>query len=119
MGNGGAMRAAPLGAYFADDVELLLTQARASAEVSHAHAEGQAGTIAVALAAAHAYLGASGTDLLALVHEQTPEGETRDGIAKALALPAESPIEQVVSVLGNGARVLRPIGPVRSLLRGS
>ena len=44
------MRAAPVGAYFADDVEKIITESRKSAEVTHAHPEGQAGAIAVALA---------------------------------------------------------------------
>src|SRR5581483_970505 len=42
-GNGGAMRAAPIGGYFADDLERVAAEARASAEVTHAHPEGQAG----------------------------------------------------------------------------
>ncbi|MCA9071301.1 MAG: ADP-ribosylglycohydrolase family protein, partial [Planctomycetaceae bacterium] len=51
LGNGGAMRAAPLGAWFAEDVERTIEQARLSAEVTHAHPEGQAGAVAIALAA--------------------------------------------------------------------
>src|SRR5437764_9793231 len=48
MGNGAAMRVAPLGAYFADDPDAVVDQARASAAVTHAHPDGQAGAIAVA-----------------------------------------------------------------------
>src|ERR1043166_7371605 len=55
MGNGGAMRVAPLGAYFADDLERCATEARASSTVTHTHPEGVAGAIAVALAAAMAW----------------------------------------------------------------
>src|SRR5204863_4336296 len=51
-GNGGAMRAAPIGAYFADDLSRVIAEARASAAVTHAHEDGQTGAIAVALAAA-------------------------------------------------------------------
>jgi ADP-ribosylglycohydrolase len=50
MGNGGAMRVAPLGADFADDLDELVRQAPASAEVTHAHPEGQAGAIAMTIA---------------------------------------------------------------------
>ncbi|MEO0934765.1 MAG: ADP-ribosylglycohydrolase family protein, partial [Cyanobacteria bacterium J06641_2] len=53
-GNGGAMRVAPLGAFFADDMDLVVEQAVKSAEVTHAHPEGIAGTVAVAVAAAFA-----------------------------------------------------------------
>jgi ADP-ribosylglycohydrolase len=52
MGNGGAMRIAPLGGYFADDLKRTNEEARASALVTHTHPEGVAGTIAVAIAAA-------------------------------------------------------------------
>ncbi len=41
FGNGAAMRAAPLGAWFAGDVETVIQQAILSAEVTHAHPEGQ------------------------------------------------------------------------------
>jgi ADP-ribosylglycohydrolase len=40
MGNGGAMRVAPLGAYWADDYTAVVEHARASAMVTHAHPEG-------------------------------------------------------------------------------
>ena len=42
-GNGGAMRAAPLGAYFADDLDRVIAEAKASAAVTHAHPDGQTG----------------------------------------------------------------------------
>jgi ADP-ribosylglycohydrolase len=51
-GNGGAMRVAPLGAYFADDLPLCIEQARLTCEITHAHVEGIAGGIAVAVATA-------------------------------------------------------------------
>ncbi|OEV00017.1 hypothetical protein AN217_21870 [Streptomyces qinglanensis] len=51
-GNGGAMRVAPLGAWFADDPERAADEAVRSAEVTHRHPEAVAGTRAVAAAAA-------------------------------------------------------------------
>ena len=53
MGNGGAMRAAPIGAYFFDNYEKVIEEAIASCEVTHSHPDAQAGTIAVAVAAAY------------------------------------------------------------------
>src|SRR5262249_24865105 len=55
MGNGGAMRVAPLGAYFADDLDRAAREADLSAEVTHAHPEGRAGAVAVAVATALAW----------------------------------------------------------------
>lgn len=52
MGNGGAMRAAPIGAYFADDLDKVVYYAGASAEVTHAHIEGKVGAMAAAAGAA-------------------------------------------------------------------
>jgi ADP-ribosylglycohydrolase len=60
-GNGSAMRVAPLGAYFADNVDLAAEQARLSSVVTHTHEEAVAGAVAVAVAAAHAArIGATG-----------------------------------------------------------
>ena len=56
FGNGGAMRSAPVGAFFAENLEEVVDQADRSAIVTHAHREGRAGAIAVALAAAQALL---------------------------------------------------------------
>ncbi len=54
FGNGAAMRVAPIGAYFADDLERAVEDAARSAVVTHAHPEASAGAIAVAVAAAWA-----------------------------------------------------------------
>jgi ADP-ribosylglycohydrolase len=112
LGNGGAMRAAPVGAYFADDVKHVLEHSRAQAAVTHAHPDGQAGAIAAALAAAFAWRSAhdpesvEGETLLAFVHELTPDGLTRDGIARAMKLPATTTVRQATAALGSGSRVL-------------
>ncbi len=111
MGNGGAMRVAPLGAYFADDLDALVEQARASAEVTHAHPEGQAGAIATALAAAWAWhvrdrdKPRDGRGMMAQALERTPEGATREGLKQAVALPFDISVERAVGVLGNGSRI--------------
>src|SRR4051794_18981694 len=76
MGNGGAMRVAPIGAYFGDDYGAVVEQARASAATTHAHPEGQAGAIAVAVAAAWASCRGSrpgaGRELLEAASKHTP-----------------------------------------------
>ena len=50
-GNGAAMRAAPIGAWFAGDVDKIIEQTTLSAEVTHTHPEAIVGAVAVALAA--------------------------------------------------------------------
>jgi ADP-ribosylglycohydrolase len=110
MGNGGAMRVAPLGAYFADDRERLIEEAGASAAVTHAHPDGQAGAIAVALAASWAWNHRGGNAepraLLEYALEGTPAGDTRDRIERALALPRETTAPKAAEVLGSGSRVI-------------
>lgn len=102
MGNGGAMRVAPLGAYFADDAERAAFEARRSAEITHAHLEGQAGAIAVAVASAAAI---HGEDLLEAAVRLTPASETKSGIERARELPLASSIPVAVEELGNGSQV--------------
>lgn len=111
LGNGGAMRVAPVGAYFAGDLDAVVAEARASAEVTHAHPEGQAGAIAAALAAAYAWdhradpRAARGPGLLQFVLGRTPDSETAAGIARALSLPEGASVRLAASALGTGARV--------------
>ncbi|MEZ4362762.1 MAG: ADP-ribosylglycohydrolase family protein [Kofleriaceae bacterium] len=110
-GNGGAMRAAPIGAYFAGDLERVVEEARASAAPTHAHPDGQAGAIAVAVAAAVAVEMAAGTrprsgpDLLAAVVAATPPSATRDGLQRAAELSERGP-RAAAQVLGCGNRVI-------------
>ncbi len=110
-GNGGAMRVAPLGAYFADDLPRALAEAARSAAPTHAHPEGVAGAIAIAAAAAIATtMGAGlrardGAALLAEVIAATPAGETRRGLERAAAYAPTEDLLVVASAVGNGAGV--------------
>lgn len=110
MGNGAAMRVAPLGAYFAGDLAQVVAQARASAEVTHAHPDAQAGAIAIAVAAAGACTlprqADLGWQLLELAIEHAPDGPTRQGLLKARELPRGCSVDLAVSALGCGRRVL-------------
>ena len=110
LGNGAAMRVAPLGAFFSDDIDRCIDEARKSAEVTHAHEEGIAGAIAVAVGAAltfhrHGAELPNGRDWLAVVRDLTPPGAVRKGLDAALALPASATTNDAASILGNGAAV--------------
>lgn len=114
FGNGSAMRAGPLGAYFHDArVDEVAAQADLSAEVTHAHPEGRTGAVAVALAPwlAARSRGAArgGSDLLRAVASQLPAGlAVTAGVARVAALPPETPLPQAVAALGNGSRISCP-----------
>jgi ADP-ribosylglycohydrolase len=110
LGNGAAMRVAPLGAYFAGDPDRAAEQAIASAEVTHAHPEGIAGAVLVAVAASHA------ADARRAGERPTPQrflsaldrylvaGRVQVGVARAGRLLGGTPAEAAYE-LGNGARV--------------
>jgi len=125
FGNGGAMRVAPVGAYFADDPERAAAEAVRSAEPTHAHPEGQAGAAAVAVATALLWQRRDdppgGRDLIAGVLERLPDGDadgllasplepelaagaTRAGLERALEL-GEAEALAAARALGNGSRI--------------
>jgi len=107
MGNGSAMRIAPLGAWFADAKnEEIVRQATLSAAPTHQHPEGVAGAIALALGAAAAARGEGGRALLEIACRGCPPSQTREGIIKALGLSLNRKIPEAVKILGNGSRVL-------------
>ena len=110
MGNGAAMRVAPIGAWFADDLDLAAAQARLSAEITHLHPEGIAGALAVAVAGALAWQANqdpafSRNEFFAEIIERTPPGLTRDGIQVAASLPADTWNHDAANRLGNGSRI--------------
>ena len=113
-GNGAAMRSGPIGAYFYEDVEEVINQAILASEVTHAHLEGIAGGIAVALAACICtQYGLKGEFLPAdtfydFIIEYMPDSEVKAKIQKAKTLPANYDVRTVVSVLGNGTSLLAP-----------
>lgn len=105
-GNGGGMRAAPVGAYYAGELDAVVDHAARSAAPTHAHADGAAGAVAVAVAAACAFAGERDPRaLLETVVARTPSGPTRDGVRRSIAMLRAEPIT-VAAELGNGSRVL-------------
>jgi ADP-ribosylglycohydrolase len=106
-GNGAAMRVAPLGAWFADDLTHVVQQAALSAQVTHTHPEAAAGAIAVAVATA---ITAQEPDLSAghfldRISEHVPASMVHDGIAEARQLLTISDPTLAARMLGNGRQV--------------
>lgn len=114
MGNGSAMRVAPLGAYFADDPARCAEEAKASSLVTHTHPEGVAGAIATAVAAATAWRLRTDNDIDHIrgffdsVLRHTPESQVRRGILMASTIPPETPVIDVARSLGDGSLVTAP-----------
>lgn len=111
MGNGAAMRVAPLGAFFYDDIEKLLIEAEKSAVVTHSHIEAIEGAKAVALAAAKASLlkqsncNIEANDFLDFILKHLKESDTKAKINKSLHISNSYHIDTVVNILGNGLKM--------------
>jgi ADP-ribosylglycohydrolase len=105
-GNGGGMRAAPIGAYFAGEPAAAARHAARSAEPTHAHPDGIAGAVAVAVAAAAVFAGERDPrTVLEAVCAHTPPGPTQDGLRRAVPLLGAEPVTAAAE-LGNGSAVL-------------
>lgn len=105
-GNGSAMRVAPVGGYFHDDLKRASEEAQLSAVVTHAHPEGKAGAIAVAVAAGIAanrpYPTAN--DFLKEVLPYVPDGITKERIVLAMQISPDALTEAMLK-LGTGSEV--------------
>ena len=108
-GNGAAMRIAPLGAYFAEDLNTVAEQARISALVTHTHPEGIAGAVAVAIAAALAtqLRGNSAPtrpEFLQMILPHVPDSEVKSRLARAITLQTNH-VAHIALMLGNGSMI--------------
>jgi len=114
FGNGSAMRIAPLAAYFAEDgYAKVAEQATLASAVTHAHPEGIAGGVAVAVAGAYAWLNRDrrGTEavkrgLFDAVLAHTPAGEVRQGIERAATFTFDLSVEPAVRLLDYGTQTV-------------
>jgi ADP-ribosylglycohydrolase len=109
FGNGGSMRVAPLGAYFADDLIAVCENAHRSAEVTHAHPEGIAGAIAVAVASAIAWQNKdqklTRQIFIDAILPMIPKSEVRQGVTKVQSLSDGISVYEAVANLGNGSGI--------------
>ncbi|MER7845210.1 ADP-ribosylglycohydrolase family protein [Kitasatospora sp. NPDC096077] len=112
-GNGAAMRVAPLGAWFAEDLDEVVRQAELQALTTHFHPEAVSGAVAVALAAALASRSRGGrapgrSELLTSVADRLPDGDVRSGLRIAARLPEHTSVRHAATVLGSGLMISAP-----------
>ncbi|MFI8081259.1 ADP-ribosylglycohydrolase family protein [Kitasatospora sp. NPDC086009] len=112
-GNGAAMRAAPLGAWFAEDLDTVARQAELQALTTHFHPEAVAGAVAVALAAALAARSRGQrppgrAELLTEVAARLPDSDVRSGLRTAARLPGHTSVRHAAQVLGSGLLISSP-----------
>jgi poly(ADP-ribose) glycohydrolase ARH3 len=106
-GNGAAMRVAPIGLVAYGDLTRVVTLARRSAQITHAHELGQ--QAAALQAAAVALLavspvgwGRSADELILALRPAAPDPAFQAQLDRLLALSASSAPEEVAETLGNG-----------------
>ncbi|MFO8193042.1 MAG: ADP-ribosylglycohydrolase family protein [Bacillota bacterium] len=111
-GNGSAMRTAPVGLFYREDVGNMATAARGQSKITHTHPWGQEGAflqaLAVALAANSEPLLSPG-EILARLQEQAKEGlylQKLDQIKNLLG--TDNPAE-IASVLGHGIEAFNAV----------
>jgi len=111
MGNGAAMRVAPLGAFHSGDCRTAALEAMRSAEITHAHAEAILGAAAVAVAAAEAGWARLVADrpkpaeFLAAVLDYLIDSQLKKQIVRAQRLLGAS-VAEAAYELGNGSQAL-------------
>lgn len=111
MGNGGAMRAGVIGAYFHDDLEKVKAQTKLSCEITHANIEAIEGAKAIALATALSVqksileINFTEQEFLKSIYTQLEDCDLKSKINKAISLKGEYSIETLVYALGNGIKM--------------
>ncbi|MDI9310016.1 MAG: ADP-ribosylglycohydrolase family protein [Limnohabitans sp.] len=111
MGNGGAMRAGVIGAYFYDDLEKVLVQSELSSVITHTHIEAIEGTKAIAIGTALATQIGLGIielnvqDFLTQVYDVLSDSDLKSKVKKAIVMEGEFSIETLVYALGNGTKM--------------
>lgn len=104
-GNGSAMRVAPIGAYFSDNIKQVIHYARQSSIVTHTHSEGIAGAISVAIASAIACQlnhKPSTKDFLNTIIPHIPSSQVKRKLYHTLTLPQNISVQELAKQLGCG-----------------
>lgn len=105
-GNGTAMRAAPFGVYFRNDIRSLVEIVKIDSAITHASPEAEAGAIAIATAAAYA-VNDDTDNLLEKIWKLLPDSKVKNTIYSLTSL-INSPYilpAQALSILGTKANV--------------
>lgn len=111
-GNGTAMRAAPFGVFYRDDLETLIKVVKIDSAITHASEEAEAGALAIALAAAYAARkefkrNDPASVLLEKIHPHLPDSKVKNTIYSLDSLISSPfiPPAQALKVLGTKANV--------------
>jgi len=106
FGNGTAMRAAPFGIYYRNDIKTLIEVCRIDSAITHASAEAEAGSLAIALTTA-LIVNSDETNLLSRVYSYLPNSKVKSLIFSLQSLLGNKAISPAIAlrVLGTKADV--------------
>lgn len=106
MGNGTAMRAAPFGIYFRNDLYSLVNICKIDSAITHASEDAEAGSIAIALAAAYA-INNDTDNLIEKIWKHLPDSKVKSVIYSLDSLISSDHItpQQALRVIGTKADV--------------
>lgn len=109
-GNGTAMRAAPFGVYFRDDLDTLVKVVKIDSAITHASEDAEAGALAIALAAAYACRKET-DNLLEKIHARLPDSKVKNTVfsLESLINSPFIPPSQALQVLGTKANVTQTV----------
>jgi ADP-ribosylglycohydrolase len=112
-GNGTAMRAAPFGVYFRNDLYSLVNICKIDSAITHVSEEAEAGSIAIGLAAAYAVNGDT-DNLLEKIWNHLPDCKVKSSIYSLGAMINSDKItpQQALRVLGTKADVRETVPAV-------
>lgn len=105
-GNGTAMRAAPFGVYYRNDLETLVKVVKIDSSITHVSEDAEAGALAIALATAYAVTNDT-ENLLEKIDQLLPESKVKKSLFSLRSLvdsPNITP-QQALRVLGTKANV--------------
>ena len=104
FGNGGAMRAPVVGLFSANNLDWVVSHARATAVITHAHPLGQDAAVLVALTTALALDKHTPAQILGLLEEHSNQAPLRERLRTAIAWIGTGKVspEEVRARLGNG-----------------
>lgn len=109
-GNSASTRVTPLGAFYGDDLDMLVRETLLSAAVTHAHPEAAQGSLAVALTSAFLWRSKSQNarltqkKLFEQILSKLPESRISKALNLASELPKACPPRRAAELLGAGAR---------------
>lgn len=108
FGNGSAMRVAPIGAYFADDLNKVIENATQSSIVTHTHPNGISVAVAVAVTVALVIQHDTGNEIFNIQQfwknliSHISSGDLKNRLQHAASLKADTTTSQAAKILGCG-----------------